>query len=150
MRGNEKTLVNNILEIHVTNLQTRFKISSSSIISTVKHILKYNKVSNARLNFVFVTGRKMRVLNSRYKDHHYTTDVLAFDLRSEKEKGLRGEIIISTDEAFKNARIYKTSVEHELNLYMAHGILHLLGYDDHGFQDIKKIRDMEQKIIESL
>jgi probable rRNA maturation factor len=55
---------------------------------------------------------------------------MAFDLSAEKNK-ICADIIISCDTAVKNARIFKTSPQRELKLYVVHGILHILGYDDH-------------------
>ncbi|MBF0478797.1 MAG: rRNA maturation RNase YbeY [Candidatus Omnitrophica bacterium] len=114
----------------------------------VQKILNQQKIVKASLNFVFVSGRKMRFLNSRYMNHHDTTDVLTFDLKDKPDdQRVRGEIFISADEAVKNARIYKTSPDQELKLYIIHGILHLLGYDDHRPSDIKKMREKEQQLL---
>ncbi len=89
----------------------------------------------------------MYALNKKYLKHHYTTDILTFNLSDNKNK-LVGEIIISTDEALKNAKIYKTLPRQEIILYVVHGILHLLGYDDHSPSDIKKMRAKEQELLE--
>lgn len=59
-----------------------------------------------------------------------------------------GQIVISADTAARQARVYRTSLEREIILYVIHGILHLLGYDDHRPQDIQKMRDKERQLLE--
>ena len=76
----------------------------------------------------------------------YATDVLAFDL-SEDKNYLAGDIVISVDAAVANATAYGTSVPQELALYIIHGILHLLGYDDHKKNDVQKMRREEKKLL---
>jgi len=104
----------------------------------------------------FVSDRKIRSLNKKYLNHDYATDVLSFDLRSSfsvpfpRGRGRRfliGEIVVSTDTAVKNAAIYGTSVKREIILYLIHGILHLLGYDDHTPQEIQTMRRKEAQLL---
>jgi len=89
------------------------------------------------------------------------TDVLAFDLREcrdssravltgKRKNEIAGEIIISTDAAIRNSRIYKTSMDKEIVLYIIHGILHLLGFDDHKPNDVQKMRKKEADILDYL
>jgi probable rRNA maturation factor len=59
------------------------------------------------------------------------TDVLAFDLSAPGAvRVLLADIIISADTAARNAKIFHTTPLYELYLYVVHGVLHLLGYDD--------------------
>ncbi len=83
----------------------------------------------------------------------YVTDVLAFDMRDDlvcDSCDIEGDVIISTDAVIQNSRKYKTSLARELSLYVIHGILHLLDYDDHKPSDIKKMRAKEHEILERL
>lgn len=56
-------------------------------------------------------------------------------------------MIISVDAASANAKTYGTGVSQELALYLVHGILHLLGYDDHRKKDIVRMRREEKKLM---
>jgi probable rRNA maturation factor len=73
----------------------------------------------------------MRRLNLQYRGKDYATDVLSFSFRGEKDGNLRllGEILVCPDVAAKNASRWNTSVERETRRLLAHGILHLVGYD---------------------
>jgi len=91
----------------------------------------------------------MKILNQKYLKYNFSTDVLAFDLREQKGslRTLGGEIIISTDTAKRNSKIYGTTLKKEIVLYVIHGILHLVGYDDHEARDIRRMREKEQEIL---
>jgi len=119
-------------------------------------VLKAEGVTRAELSVVFVTDSQMRVLNRRYLQHGRPTDVLAFDLReadgsrprgAAKGNQVEGEIVISAMTAARQAKEYQTTPAQEIVLYVVHGILHLCGYDDHGRQNIKRMRAREREIM---
>jgi len=122
-------------------------------------ILRHEGVTRASLSVVFVSHQKIKALNKKFLHRDYGTDVLAFDSsdrgltrqkNKRKPKSITGDIIISTDAAHKNAKVYDTTIAKELTLYVIHGVLHLLGYEDHKTQDIKKIRKREHEILKYL
>lgn len=77
---------------------------------------------------------------------------MAFDLRDETKKrtDILGDIIISTDAVVKASKIYGNSHSQELALYIVHGILHLLGYDDHSDKDRAQMRKKEEVVLKNL
>ena len=127
----------------------------SRIKRTVQKVLKREGVQQAHLSLAFVTDRKIRALNRRYLDCDETTDVLAFDLSdqtlSKSKKGnikiLEGEVIICGPTVYNNAKRFGTKPSQELILCVIHGILHLLGYDDHSPREIKRMRDKERELL---
>jgi probable rRNA maturation factor len=82
----------------------------------------------ASLNILFTDNKRIKALNRRYLGRNSPTDVMAFG--ANKKSGFIGEIAISVEMAESNGREYGNSSEDELKLYVVHGILHLLGYDD--------------------
>jgi probable rRNA maturation factor len=84
----------------------------------------------------------MRAVNKKYLKHDYVTDVLTFDLGDNI-----GEVIICPQTAHANAKMYRTSTEKEIVLYVIHGLLHLAGFDDHNHRDMLRMRRMEEKLI---
>lgn len=112
------------------------------------------------MSIVFVSSQKIRALNKKFLNRSYATDVLAFNLggnglvhaKSGKELHGKviGDIVISTDAAKQNSQKFKTTEQHELVLYIVHGILHLLGYDDHEAADIRRMRIKEQEVLSHL
>ncbi|MBI3617928.1 MAG: rRNA maturation RNase YbeY [Candidatus Omnitrophica bacterium] len=135
----------------VESLQKKVPIKLASIGRIARTILKYEGVREASLSIVFVSSPKIRSLNRQYLRRDYVTDVLAFDLRDGYRPGqVNGDIAICVDMALKNAAAYQTSCARELVLYVAHGILHLLGFDDHSPRDIREMRKKEQEILSYL
>ena len=77
------------------------------------------------------------------------TDVIAFDLSATKNE-ISADLAVSTDTAIRNARIFKTHAGYEVYLYVIHGILHLLGYDDKTAQQRKVMEHKAQRILNTL
>ena len=135
----------------VESLQKKVPIKLSHIARIARTILEYEGVREASLSIVFVSSPKIRSLNRQYLRRDYVTDVLAFDLREVKRPGqVNGDIAICVDMALKNAAAYQTSCARELVLYVAHGILHLLGFDAHSPRDIRAMRKKEREILNYL
>ena len=74
------------------------------------------------------------------------TDVITFP--SDTENGLAGEICVSVDQAKEEAKNRKLSFEYELGLYLIHGWLHLVGFDDLDTVDREIMRMEEQRVID--
>src|SRR4051812_45872460 len=72
------------------------------------------------LSVILVSDRRMAELHRRFLQQVGPTDVITFQ---------HGEIFVSTETARRQARRFATSLEQELRLYVAHGLLHLHGFD---------------------
>ncbi|MDD3374805.1 MAG: rRNA maturation RNase YbeY [Candidatus Omnitrophica bacterium] len=142
------------IQLTVKNLQKKIPINLNLIKQKIVSILCSENVLDADLSVVFLTDQRIRTLNKKYLNHDYATDVLSFDLLSHqkisKNKYLEGEIFVSAETAYRNAKIYGSTASQELMLYVVHGILHLLGYNDKTVLDIKKMRAKEQQIFNFL
>ena len=73
----------------------------------------------------------IRALNARWLGHDWPTDAIAFDYGEDPERrGPAGEVFVSAETALREARARRRDPRDELLLYVAHGALHLLGWDD--------------------
>ena len=97
------------------------------------------------INIIFCSDNYILDVNMKYLQHDYFTDIITFDY-CEKDR-LNGDLFISIDSVRENALHYGTEFETELNRVMVHGILHLIGYDDHTKKDIKLMREKEDYYI---
>lgn len=86
----------------------------------------------AELSVILVSDRRMAELHRRFLHLPGPTDVITFQ---------HGEIFISAETARRNARRFGNSLERELRLYIAHGLLHLHGFDD---KDAARAAEMER------
>lgn len=130
--------------IEIQNLQKIIPINAKKLTGRLRRVLTHEKIKSGKLSFVFVTDVKIRALNKKFLRHDFSTDVLTFP---DGENPPSGEVIISVQTARRNAAAYDTDFHDEVFLYMIHGILHLLGYDDHRLADVKKIRAKEMELM---
>ena len=85
-------------------------------------------VAKGRAFDTLITGdAELRRLNSNFRGKDYATDVLSFP--SGEGGSCLGDIAISLGRARAQAREFGHSIEHEVQILMLHGVLHLLGYD---------------------
>lgn len=112
----------------------------------VKKILEELKLSLNSLELNFITSEKIREINNQYLSHDYSTDIITFNY-SEDKKLIDGEIFISIDDAEENAKKYKVKSLEEIGRLIAHGILHLIGFDDLTPDKRKKMKIQENRLI---
>ncbi len=98
------------------------------------------------LSIIFCSDNYILDVNMRYLQHDYFTDIITFDY-CEKDI-LSGDLFISIDSVRENALFYGTEFADELNRVMVHGLLHLIGYDDHTEEDIAVMRQKENYYLE--
>ena len=137
-------------KIWIKNTLKTYKPNRAEIKKIVKTVLASENISiDSEFTICFVNDEAMRRYNKKYHNSDSTTDVLSFSLSGSPESIL-GEIIISFDTAKFNSRIFKTNPIREVNLYVIHGILHILGYDDLSPQDRKIMRKKENYYLSLL
>jgi probable rRNA maturation factor len=138
------------LKIIIKNLQKKIPVSRPKIKQVVLKVISQEKLADAgEINLSFIADSKIKRLNAVYHGRNYPTDVLAFDLSSDRKK-LIVDIYISADTAIKNSRIFRTDPEIELYLYVIHAMLHIAGYDDHGLKETELMRKKEDTYLKWL
>lgn len=127
--------------VHVTNEQTRVKLPLTLLGRLARRIAGTRTVSLA-----FVTDAAMRKINRKFLNHDFTTDVLSFPIGGDPW----GELVICAPYAAREARRRRIPVEEELLRYVAHGLLHLLGYDDHDPKDKKRMWARQERELRAV
>ena len=94
-----------------------------------------------------VDDREIQRLNARYLGTRRSTDVLAFDLSTPGPSRLLGEVVISADTAVRQAAALGVAVALELDLLLVHGLLHLVGYDDHDPAGARRMHERARRIL---
>ena len=90
---------------------------------------------------IFCSDNYILDVNIKYLQHDYYTDIITFDYCDGKT--LSGDLFISIDSVRENASFYGVAFPVELNRVIVHGLLHLIGYDDHTEEDIAVMRAKE-------
>ena len=118
-----------MLSVLITNEQSNYKIAADRIEQAVKQVVEEAGIVTGDVSVAVVDDRTIHELNIQYLNHDYPTDVLSFVLEYAEEH-LEGEIVVSADTAVDLAKDYGWDWQNELLLYVIHGSLHLVGYDD--------------------
>lgn len=98
------------------------------------------------INIIFCSDNYILDVNMKYLSHDYFTDIITFDYC--EKNVLSGDLFISIDSVRENSLFYKVDFAEELKRVMVHGILHLIGYDDHQEDDIKMMRSKESYYLQ--
>ena len=93
------------------------------------------------INVIFCSDNYILDVNMKYLQHDYFTDIITFDYC--EGKVLSGDLFISVDSVRENSIEFGTDFEEELHRVIVHGVLHLIGYDDHTEEDKKVMRQKE-------
>jgi len=119
--------------IEVINRQRKLPIDCERWRAFAAKALKVAPADGAGVTVAFVSDRLMRGLNRRWRGKSGTTDVLSFPAEQdefEKLEGLSlGDVVISAEQAARQAAAHDISFENEVAQLILHGLLHLCGYD---------------------
>ena len=115
-----------------------------------RRLLGYEGIKDAELSILFVNDSQIEELNHKYRGKASTTDVLAFPMQDSQCPRLLGDVVISIETAKREAEARGYELDREVALYLAHGILHLLGYDDIKSSDRKAMRRKERELLNLL
>ena len=107
-----------------------FKVPQSRITKTwLKSIATTEGFELNQLNYLFCSDEHILSINRQYLEHDFYTDIITFD-NSEDEKVIEGDIFISIERVQENAKNLNQIFEVEFRRVLAHGVLHLCGYND--------------------
>jgi probable rRNA maturation factor len=133
------------LKITIKNLQKKIPVNPTRIKKAIHNALDREGAKlSGEITVCFITDKEIEKLNAKYLRHRFPTDVISFNI-SDDPKNLLADIAVSADTAVRNAKIYKTTPERELSLYVIHAVLHLLGYDDQTLKQIALMRKKESE-----
>ena len=125
--------------IHFFSEDVSFQLKNKNAVRKwLKSVIIYEQHSLLTLNYIFCSDAYLLEINTKYLNHNYFTDVITFDNSSSEL--LEGDIFISIDRIFDNSTKFNSTFDFELFRVMVHGLLHLLGYNDHSNSEIAQIR----------
>ncbi len=120
---------NQVVEVDITDEQAALPVDESRLRQAVEAVLAEEPIQRATISVAVVDNATIHRLNQQYLNHDEPTDVLSFVL-DRTENSLEGEVVVSADTARSAAPQFGWSAADELLLYVVHGVLHLVGYDD--------------------
>ena len=135
-------------KISVRNLQRKISVNVAELERFSNHAVQHSlqlykrrRTDLHKLSEIFIgliSDRRMALLHRKFLGQSGPTDVLTFQ---------HGEIFISVDTARRHAHAFENSLLRELKLYIAHGLLHLHGFDDETPSESHKMKAAQEKIL---
>lgn len=140
------------MEVHVYNTQKRYPINLKAVEALTKEVIRAQGHSCHAVAIHFVGTRKICSLHAIYFDDPSVTDCISFPIDSECDSpySVLGEVFVCPETAFSYTKRHGGLLYEEITLYIIHGLLHLLGYDDLNDADCIKMREREQFHMENL
>ena len=133
---------------------TKFVLAQKRLVSKwLKDIAARNGRQIGALNYIFCSDPYLLEINKQFLGHDYLTDIITFDNASDyagiyPAGALSGDIYISIDTVRYNAEAYSEGLDRELHRVIAHGLLHLIGFDDTTPALQKEMRAQENKVLD--
>jgi probable rRNA maturation factor len=134
-------------QIALSNQQSGHPVNESQLTEAATAVLQDSTFSSAAISLAVVDDETILELNRRHLDHDWPTDVLSFVLEDNGDH-LEGEVILSADTAATAANELGNSAAEEQLLYVVHGMLHLIGYDDKSDADAQEMRAAEVRYLQ--
>lgn len=133
-------------KVSLTNQQSGHPVDRARLIMAAKAVLEGEGVQRAQLSLAVVDEATMARLNRQFLDHEGPTDVLSFPF-SRSPTAVEGEVVVCADVAARAAPQYGWDAQSELLLYVIHGVLHLVGYDDRTPKQRRLMRQKERRYL---
>ena len=132
------------------------RVRSRTVRAMADRMLRALSIETAELSVLLTNDGAIRSLNRDFRRQNSPTDVLAFPLE-DPTPGLRsapgtrvlGDVVISIDAAQRQARELGHSLHNEIMWLLAHGLLHLLGYDHGTTADRRRMDEMTGRLVEA-
>jgi probable rRNA maturation factor len=117
----------------------------------VRAVCKRFRLSKATISIAIVDDAQIRKVNEQFLGQDLPTDCLSFDLSDGYANCAKSfELLVNAERAIREASLRGHSSEAELALYVTHGLLHNLGFDDSTENRAGEMHDTENEILERL
>jgi len=133
--------------VNISSSQTALRVPRKKIAAMVEFVARAEAACIDEVDIAVVSARRIASLNRRYLRHAGSTDVLSFDL-SAPGAGLATQLIVCAEVAVREARKRGLGPQRELMLYIVHGLLHVLGYDDADPESADKMYARQEELLD--
>jgi len=137
--------------VAVRVLHPRARTIAPTLARAARRFLSRLALRECELSILVVRDSAIRRLNRRWRKKDEATDVLSFPAGESptppRGAAVLGDVVLSFDTAARRARGSAAAVRGELERYLAHGLLHLLGYDHHTRTEARTMAAMEQRLL---
>ena len=138
-------MINNLTDVNIKEID--------ELNDYVPYLFNYMNIKDSIMSIIIVDNKTIHEINKQYRNIDRETDVISFALEEgetiEEPVKTLGDIYISIDKVYEQAKEYNHSVKRELFFLVTHGFLHLLGYDHMNKEDEEKMFSLQEEILDS-
>lgn len=139
------------IAVQITKNFKNIDITLSKLKKLVEVVCRRFKLSKVGISIAIVDDTQIRKVNKQFLNKDSPTDCISFDLSDNVAESAKSfELIVNAEMAVRQANRRGHSAEAELALYITHGLLHNLGFDDSTRAQAKKMHDTEDDILQKL
>jgi probable rRNA maturation factor len=140
--------VANLVRVSVERGAAAAGVTSATLKKRAERMLAALDLTGVEVSLALVGDATIRDLNRQWRKKDHATDVLSFPMMDDARPSappstgltLIGDVVVSTPTAARQAKARKATVTDEITVLLAHGVLHLLGFD-HGTDDEEREMD---------
>lgn len=140
----------NYLHIQFDSQYPPLKADLSKLETLVRTVCENFEALDTRVNVAIVDDAGIIEVHRQFLQKDTATDVISFDLSDEFEPGRTFQIVVNAEMADRQAAERGHSPEAELALYITHGLLHNLGFDDAEAEQARKMHETEDSLLQQL
>jgi probable rRNA maturation factor len=146
----------------IVNLQRKVRINASDFAPFVEALSRaVSEAHDSEFSIAFISDRRMKELNTFFRGKDSTTDVLSFpheaddfestsgqpNLSAARNENYLGDIVVSVEQAKRQAKENKLTLDKEIKQLILHGLLHLCGYDHETDRGEMNARELELRAV---
>jgi probable rRNA maturation factor len=141
-----------MITVQITNHRETLPANGQKLKKLVRTVCRQFGIAGARISIGIVGDAEIAGLNQRFLNHQGTTDCLSFDLSDETEPAGQKvfDLIVNGELAQREAAQRGHEARAELALYITHGLLHAVGFDDATAAQARRMHRTEDEILQHL
>jgi probable rRNA maturation factor len=140
--------------VDIDDRQTSLPISHQTLEELVKSVISYEGEDYDEVGIHFVETDEICRMHAQYFQDPSPTDCISFPLDNTEslngEFRMLGDVFVCPQTAVEYAEAHQKNPYEEVTLYVIHGLLHLMGYDDIEDSDRAKMREAERRHMRHL
>jgi len=148
MKMTEKNVKRSGIQVNILKQDKSISFSKAGVVELVQKTSRKFGVRKATVNIEIAGDKRIVEVNKKFLKKSSVTDVISFDVSDDDAAGF--DIIVNAELAKRQAAIRGHSFEAELMLYILHGLLHQLGFDDLTVRKAVKMHKTENEILGKL
>ena len=139
------------LLLEILDEQDELVVDLEKVRAVCERILADGGIRSGKINVVLVESNTIQQYNRDFLQHDYPTDTISFLTEDRRNEGhLEGEVLACTEVAKERAGEFGWADEEELLLYVVHGMLHLIGFDDATPEQRTVMQEKERSYLATL